>query len=192
MWRFLFQKKENPPLRNTEVGAILCPVFHHGEVAQLVEHHVRNVGVESSNLFFSTIRLKTKSGFRPFGARRDFFYSDRTETSSAGALHKAHVYPDFFSEVAFVARADAAGLPCGASLRAPWSGFASAPWANAPTGSGPASTGAEAKPARIPEANPSRPDGTDRCVGRGEADGTPHSWNLCVALCGIDAPGGFC
>ena len=26
----------------------------HGEVAQLVEHHVRNVGVESSNLFFST------------------------------------------------------------------------------------------------------------------------------------------
>ena len=29
--------------------------FTHGEVAQLVEHHVRNVGVESSNLFFSTI-----------------------------------------------------------------------------------------------------------------------------------------
>ena len=28
----------------------------HGEVAQLVEHHVRNVGVESSNLFFSTIQ----------------------------------------------------------------------------------------------------------------------------------------
>ena len=54
MWRFLFQKKENPPLRKTEVRAILCPVFHHGEVAQLVEHHVRNVGVESSNLFFST------------------------------------------------------------------------------------------------------------------------------------------
>ena len=27
----------------------------NGEVAQLVEHHVRNVGVESSNLFFSTI-----------------------------------------------------------------------------------------------------------------------------------------
>ena len=28
----------------------------NGEVAQLVEHHVRNVGVESSNLFFSTIQ----------------------------------------------------------------------------------------------------------------------------------------
>lgn len=27
----------------------------YGAVAQLVEHHVRNVGVESSNLFFSTI-----------------------------------------------------------------------------------------------------------------------------------------
>ena len=52
---------------------ILCTVSTNGEVAQLVEHHVRNVGVESSNLFFSTIRLKTKSGFRPFGARRDFF-----------------------------------------------------------------------------------------------------------------------
>ena len=34
---------------------ILCGVFGNGEVAQLVEHHVRNVGVESSNLFFSTI-----------------------------------------------------------------------------------------------------------------------------------------
>lgn len=55
----LFQKKENPPLRKTEVSAILCPVFHHGEVAQLVEHHVRNVGVESSNLFFSTNSLGT-------------------------------------------------------------------------------------------------------------------------------------
>ena len=30
----------------------------NGEVAQLVEHHVRNVGVESSNLFFSTNRRK--------------------------------------------------------------------------------------------------------------------------------------
>ena len=35
---------------------ILSTVFTYGEVAQLVEHHVRNVGVESSNLFFSTIR----------------------------------------------------------------------------------------------------------------------------------------
>ena len=31
------------------------PFPRNGEVAQLVEHHVRNVGVESSNLFFSTI-----------------------------------------------------------------------------------------------------------------------------------------
>ena len=31
-----------------------APFPRHGEVAQLVEHHVRNVGVESSNLFFST------------------------------------------------------------------------------------------------------------------------------------------
>ncbi len=33
----------------------MIEVFGNGEVAQLVEHHVRNVGVESSNLFFSTI-----------------------------------------------------------------------------------------------------------------------------------------
>ena len=32
-----------------------------GEVAQLVEHHVRNVGVESSNLFFSTIPFEVMS-----------------------------------------------------------------------------------------------------------------------------------
>ena len=37
--------------------------FAFGEVAQLVEHHVRNVGVESSNLFFST-KSKTQSAFR--------------------------------------------------------------------------------------------------------------------------------
>ena len=37
-----------------------APSFRDGEVAQLVEHHVRNVGVESSNLFFSTIRSKVK------------------------------------------------------------------------------------------------------------------------------------
>ena len=34
---------------------IMYGVLANGEVAQLVEHHVRNVGVESSNLFFSTI-----------------------------------------------------------------------------------------------------------------------------------------
>ena len=34
-------------------------VFTNGEVAQLVEHHVRNVGVESSNLFFSTNSRET-------------------------------------------------------------------------------------------------------------------------------------
>ena len=62
------QRFESPPLRqsikffyNTPLCAlceydILSTVFTYGEVAQLVEHHVRNVGVESSNLFFSTIR----------------------------------------------------------------------------------------------------------------------------------------
>ena len=71
----LFQKKENPPLRKTEVGAILCPVFHHGEVAQLVEHHVRNVGVVSSNLIFSTIRKENEKAAFAFanqGAPRFF------------------------------------------------------------------------------------------------------------------------
>ena len=32
------------------------PFLTQGEVAQLVEHHVRNVGVGSSNLLFSTIK----------------------------------------------------------------------------------------------------------------------------------------
>ena len=40
------------------------PFSTHGEVAQLVEHHVRNVGVESSNLVFSTIPVEAASGFR--------------------------------------------------------------------------------------------------------------------------------
>ena len=44
-----------PPLRGAAEYDILHTVFRNGEVAQLVEHHVRNVGVESSNLFFSTI-----------------------------------------------------------------------------------------------------------------------------------------
>lgn len=39
-----------------------APFPRHGEVAQLVEHHVRNVGVESSNLFFSTKSLETMCG----------------------------------------------------------------------------------------------------------------------------------
>ena len=45
--------------RLRDVGAcdILLRVFRHGEVAQLVEHHVRNVRVGSSNLLFSTIVL---------------------------------------------------------------------------------------------------------------------------------------
>ena len=33
----------------------------YGEVAQLVEHRVRNAGVESSNLFFSTISTRPRS-----------------------------------------------------------------------------------------------------------------------------------
>ncbi len=46
---------ENTPLRGDAENDILSFVSTNGEVAQLVEHHVRNVGVESSNLFFSTI-----------------------------------------------------------------------------------------------------------------------------------------
>ena len=67
MWAQVHRGFESPPLRqqskffhNTPLCAlgeygILSFVFTYGEVAQLVEHHVRNVGVESSNLFFSTI-----------------------------------------------------------------------------------------------------------------------------------------
>ena len=46
---------ENAPLITGIRNDIICGVLANGEVAQLVEHHVRNVGVESSNLFFSTI-----------------------------------------------------------------------------------------------------------------------------------------
>ena len=45
---------QTPPLRTAAGYDILRTVSTNGEVAQLVEHHVRNVGVESSNLFFST------------------------------------------------------------------------------------------------------------------------------------------
>lgn len=46
-----------------------------GEVAQLVEHHVRNVGVESSNLFFSTIRQETlKAAFVQHPDAPRFFF----------------------------------------------------------------------------------------------------------------------
>ena len=46
---------ENAPLITEIRNDIIYGVLANGEVAQLVEHHVRNVGVESSNLFFSTI-----------------------------------------------------------------------------------------------------------------------------------------
>ena len=36
----------------------------YGEVAQLGEHHVRNVGVEGSNPFFSTIHKETAPASR--------------------------------------------------------------------------------------------------------------------------------
>lgn len=36
----------------------------YGDVAQLGEHHVRNVGAEGSNPFISTIDLKRASGNR--------------------------------------------------------------------------------------------------------------------------------
>ena len=43
-----------PPCALAEIFGILRTVFTNGEVAQLVEHHVRNVGVEGPNPFFST------------------------------------------------------------------------------------------------------------------------------------------
>ena len=48
-------QNENSPLCGETKFDIIRKVSTNGEVAQLVEHHVRNVGVESSNLFFSTI-----------------------------------------------------------------------------------------------------------------------------------------
>ena len=48
--------QENAPLIIEIRNDIIYDVLANGEVAQLVEHHVRNVGVESSNLFFSTIQ----------------------------------------------------------------------------------------------------------------------------------------
>ena len=49
-----------PPCALSAIFGILCTVFTNGEVAQLVEHHVRNVGVVSSNLIFSTIRKENE------------------------------------------------------------------------------------------------------------------------------------
>ena len=50
---------DDTPLRSEDDYGILLSVSANGEVAQLVEHHVRNVGVESSNLFFSTNSRET-------------------------------------------------------------------------------------------------------------------------------------
>ena len=48
-----------PPCALAEIFGILRTVFTNGEVAQLVEHHVRNVGVEGPNPFFSTNSRET-------------------------------------------------------------------------------------------------------------------------------------
>ena len=61
-----------PPCTPSTNYDILSLVSANGEVAQLVEHHVRNVGVESSNLFFSTKPRETSKtrfrlSFRPRG-----------------------------------------------------------------------------------------------------------------------------
>ena len=55
------------PLHVLKGCGILSAVFRNGEVAQLVEHHVRNVRVGGSNPLFSTTPL-----------RGDFFPDERT------------------------------------------------------------------------------------------------------------------
>ena len=103
VWAQVHRGFESPPLRqqskffhNTPLCAlgeygILSLVFTHGEVAQLVEHHVRNVGVESSNLFFSTIR----QGKRPQVALRPFsfsgYWSSHPSSSGAGARRRENM-----------------------------------------------------------------------------------------------------
>ena len=62
----------HPSCNRTALYDILSLVSTNGEVAQLVEHHVRNVGVESSNLFFSTNFVKRRSGSRQSDAPRFF------------------------------------------------------------------------------------------------------------------------
>ena len=49
---------------------ILLFVFNHGEVAQLVEHHVRNVRVGGSNPLFSTM---SANAFRTIVQNAFFF-----------------------------------------------------------------------------------------------------------------------
>ena len=72
-----------PPCALAAIFGILCTVFTNGEVAQLVEHHVRNVGVESSNLFFSTNSRKQQTRFRPMKSRSRgiFCYPEESEKS---------------------------------------------------------------------------------------------------------------
>ena len=55
------------PLRGAGAFGILSAVFRNGEVAQMVEHHVRNVRVGGSNPLFSTI---FRNAFRPIWVRR--------------------------------------------------------------------------------------------------------------------------
>ena len=54
------------PLHVLKGCGILSAVFRNGEVAQLVEHHVRNVRVGGSNPLFSTI---FRNAFRPIISR---------------------------------------------------------------------------------------------------------------------------
>ena len=54
-----------PPCARRRDMIYYLPFSTNGEVAQLVEHHVRNVGVESSNLFFSTNRWKRRKRLSP-------------------------------------------------------------------------------------------------------------------------------
>ena len=61
--RFTKRKKLIFPVAQNPIIWYTTQRFVNGEVAQLVEHHVRNVGVVSSNLIFSTIE-KVRIGLR--------------------------------------------------------------------------------------------------------------------------------
>ena len=129
----LFSKNKNSPLRESGASDILCLVFHHGEVAQLVEHHVRNVGVESSNLFFSTIWKENEKRLSPHSGRAAIFFtrpppplspvlrtvfSERSYEMKKNLGVKAWLYP---MPVLIIGSYDAEGRPD--AMNAAWGGI---------------------------------------------------------------------